>query len=75
MNIQSRFTRSLALFGFVCSSALAQTYYTDNLTSINTSYWYYNSGTATPNGYTDGATAGGSLISKIAVPDGSSIMR
>jgi RHS repeat-associated protein len=50
------------------------TYYTDNLTSINTTYWTQNGVlTAGAGGLTSTNTGdGGSLISKIAVPDGTS---
>jgi hypothetical protein len=54
-----------------CSAGGYQYYYTDALTSINGSNWTQN-GTlsATPAGLTSAATSGGSLISKVAVPDG-----
>ena len=60
-------TASAALFG-------AYTYYyTDSLTSINTTYWTQNGTlTAGSGGLTSSTTDGGSLISKVAVPDGSS---
>jgi hypothetical protein len=48
-------------------------YYTDTLTTINTNNWYVNGSlTATSNGLTAPTTNGGSLISKLAVPDGTS---
>jgi hypothetical protein len=52
----------------------AYTYYhTDNLTSINTANWWQNGTlTAGANGLTSADSNGGSLISKVAVPDGTS---
>ncbi|MGB6944394.1 MAG: hypothetical protein WBE37_18480, partial [Bryobacteraceae bacterium] len=58
-----------------CSALLATyTYYfTDTLTSINTSNWTQNGTlTAGSGGLTSSNSNGGSLISKVAVPDGSS---
>jgi len=54
-----------------CSAGGYQYYYTDALTSIDGSKWTQN-GTlsATATGLTSAATNGGSLISKVAVPDG-----
>jgi len=47
-------------------------YYSDNLTSIDTTKWYQNGAvTATSGGLTATTLNGGSLISKVAVPDGS----
>ncbi len=48
-------------------------YYTDTLTSINTSNWTENGTlTAGSGGLTSSNSNGGSLISKVSVPDGSS---
>jgi len=48
-------------------------YFTDSLTSINNSNWTSNGSlTAGSGGLTSSATNGGSLISKVAVPDGTS---
>lgn len=50
-----------------------QYYYTDPLTSVNSSNWVQNgSVTATSTGLTATTSGGGSLISSIAVPDGTS---
>ena len=50
-----------------------QYYYTDALASINTNNWYQNGvGSAGASGYTSSDASGGSLISKVAVPDGTS---
>src|SRR5690242_14791625 len=50
-----------------------QFYYTDTLTTINTTNWGQNgSVSATTSGLTASSSNGGSLISKVAVPDGSS---
>ncbi|MGA2882186.1 MAG: hypothetical protein ABSG13_24810 [Bryobacteraceae bacterium] len=65
----------LAVLAAVCSAAFATYtyYYTDSLTSINTTNWTQNGTlTAGSGGLTSSATNGGSLISKVAVPDGSS---
>jgi len=67
----------LAVFAaFVVGPALFGTYtyyYTDSLTSINTSNWTENGTlTAGSGGLTSSNTDGGSLISKVSVPDGSS---
>jgi hypothetical protein len=44
-------------------------YYTDNLTSINATYWTTNpTVTSTSNGLTATSTNGGSIISRIAAP-------
>lgn len=50
-----------------------QYYYTDSLTSVNSSNWWTN-GVVTPTaaGLTANTATGGALISKIAVPDGTS---
>ena len=52
--------------------AVPRSYYSDGLTSINTTNWTQN-GTLTPTagGLTAPAAGGGSLISKLAIPDGS----
>jgi hypothetical protein len=57
-----------------CSTLFAYTYYfTDSLTSINTTYWTQNGTlTAGSGGLTSSNANGGSLISKVAVPDGTS---
>jgi hypothetical protein len=48
-------------------------YYTDSLTSINTSNWTQNGTlTAGSGGLTSSNSNGGSLVSKVAVPDGTS---
>ena len=48
-------------------------YYTDTLTSINTTNWKQNGIlTAGTGGLTSSDSNGGSLVSKVAVPDGSS---
>jgi RHS repeat-associated protein len=65
----------LAVLAATCSAAFATYtyYYTDLLTSINTTYWtQYGILTAGSGGLTSSDTNGGSLISKVAVPDGSS---
>ena len=65
----------LAIAAATCSAAFATYtyYYTDSLTSINTTYWTQNGNlTAGAGGLTSSVTNGGSLISKVAVPDGSS---
>ena len=67
-------TRS-AIFAAACSALFGTyTYYfTDTLTSINTSNWTQNGTlTAGSGGLTSSNSNGGSLISKVAVPDGSS---
>jgi hypothetical protein len=64
-----------AIIVTACSALLGTyTYYfTDSLTSINTSNWYQNGTlTAGTGGLTSSSSNGGSLISKVAVPDGSS---
>src|SRR5260370_39608534 len=56
-----------------CLFAAYTYYYTDTLTSINTTNWYQNGSlTPTTGGLTAPTANGGSLISKIAVPGGSS---
>jgi hypothetical protein len=66
----------LAIFAAACSALLGTyTYYfTDTLTSINTSNWTQNGTlTAGSGGLTSSnITTGGSLISKVSVPDGTS---
>ncbi len=70
--------RYLALLAAAVAPALfaAYTYYyTDSLTSINTTYWTENNPsvlTAGSIGLTSSDTNGGSLIYKLAAPDGSS---
>jgi len=55
-----------------CLLASYTYYYTDSLTSINTTNWYQNGSlTATSGGLTAPTINGGALISKLAVPDGS----
>ena len=50
-----------------------QYYYSDTLTTINTANWSQNgSVTATAGGLTATTANGGSLISKVSVPDGTS---
>lgn len=66
-----------AIPGMVFAAAFAlaayQYYYEDNLTSINTGTWWQNgSVTPTPDGLTSSGPNGGSLISKVPVPDGTS---
>lgn len=64
-----------ALFAAACSALFAAyTYYlTDTLTSINTTNWTQNGTlTAGSGGLTSSNANGGSLISKVAVPDGTS---
>ena len=64
-----------AVVAAACSAAFATYtyYYTDGLTSINTSNWTENGTlTAGSGGLTSSNSNGGSLISKVAVPDGSS---
>jgi len=56
-----------------CLFATYSYYYTDPLTSINTANWYQNGSVAIASGGLTGSSAnGGSLISKLAVPDGTS---
>jgi RHS repeat-associated protein len=63
----------------ICLAALAaplacaayQPYYSDALTSVNTANWYQN-GTITTSSGGFTSTGAGSLISKVAVPDGTS---
>jgi hypothetical protein len=68
-------TGSMAILCLGASSLLAQSYYyTDTLTTINTTNWTENGTlTAGPGGLSSSTQSyGGSLISKIAVPDGTS---
>lgn len=54
-------------------SAAYTYYYSDSLTTINTANWYQNGTvTGTSSGLTATTTNGGSLISKLAIPDGTS---
>ncbi len=72
--IRAVLTRS-SIFAAACSAVLGTYtyYYTDSLTSINTSNWTENGTlTAGTGGLTSSNSNGGSLISKVAVPDGSS---
>ncbi len=63
---------SLAVFTPLFFGAY-QYYYTDTLTSVNLTYWWQNGSlTASSGGLTALTANGGSLISKVAVPDGSS---
>jgi RHS repeat-associated protein len=65
----------LAILAAACTALFATyTYYfTDTLTTINTSNWTENGTlTAGSGGLTSSNSNGGSLISKVAVPDGSS---
>jgi RHS repeat-associated protein len=51
--------------------AVPRSYYSDSLTSINTTNWTQNGSlTPTTGGLTAPAAGGGSLISKLAIPDG-----
>jgi RHS repeat-associated protein len=73
-NLRAVLIRS-AIVAAACSTLLFaySYYYTDSLTSINTSNWTENGTlTAGTGGLTSSATDGGSLISKVAVPDGTS---
>jgi hypothetical protein len=71
-----RFLIRSAIFAAACSALFATYtyYYSDYLTSINTTYWTENGTglTAGSGGLTDSNSNGGSLISKVAVPDGTS---
>ena len=77
---RSRVTRDVSLFTLLCLFAFTSRldaaytyYYSDTFTSINTANWQQNGAvTATPSGLTATSANGGSLISKIAVPDGTS---
>jgi YD repeat-containing protein len=67
-------TRSV-IFAAACSALLGTYpyYFTDTLSSINTSNWTENGTlTAGSGGLTSSNSNGGSLISKVAVPDGTS---
>jgi RHS repeat-associated protein len=66
--------RLIPIFVLVRAFLAAYTYYyTDALTSINTSNWWQNGTvTATAGGLYSSDANGGSLISKVAVPDGTS---
>jgi len=68
--------KSRTLFlGFLAATTLVayQDYYQDSLTSIDPTKWYQNGSlTPTAQGLTSTSVNGGSLISKIAVPDGTS---
>jgi YD repeat-containing protein len=60
----------------LCPALLAQSYsyyYTDNFTSLNTSNWYTNGPvSASSTGLTVTTGVGGSTVSKVVVPDGTS---
>ncbi len=63
----------IALLAAAMPLLAAYTYfYTDTLASINTTYWYSNgSFTTGSSGLNASGSNGGTVISKVAIPDGS----
>jgi RHS repeat-associated protein len=72
MNTRLLFLLFVLFFRASSAQAAYQYYYTDTLTSINNTYWRLNGAvTAASQGLSATTVNGGSLISLVAVPDGS----